>query len=87
MAKVLKYKFRTITNRGTETEPNIIETLSDVEMTWNKANEEIAKKEAYNGEYAIEDNGQPEPIVEQTDTERISELEEALALLLSGDTR
>lgn len=28
-----------------------------VTMTWNEANEEIAKKEAYNGEYTIEDDG------------------------------
>ncbi len=32
-----------------------------VEMGWNKENEEIAKKEADNGEYTIEDDGEPEP--------------------------
>lgn len=32
-----------------------------VEMPWSEANEEIAKAEADNGEYTIEDNGQPEP--------------------------
>ena len=26
-----------------------------------EANEEIAKREAYNGDYTIEDDGQPEP--------------------------
>ena len=35
-----------------------------VEMTWSESNEEIAKKEAVNGEYVIEDDGQPEPVVE-----------------------
>ena len=33
-----------------------------VEMGWNETNEEIAKKEAYNGEYTIEDDGRPEPV-------------------------
>ena len=57
-----------------------------VEMGWNEANEEIAKREADNGEYTIEDDGQPEPEVQPSDAERIAELEEALALLLSGVT-
>ena len=35
--------------------------LAKVEMPWSEANEEIAKAEAYNGEYTIEDDGQPEP--------------------------
>ena len=37
-----------------------------VEMTWSEANEEIAKAEAYNGEYEIFDDGQPEPVEEPT---------------------
>lgn len=41
---------------------------------------------AYNGEYTIDDDGQPDPVVEPTESERIAELEEALALLLSGVT-
>ena len=57
-----------------------------VEMGWNETNEEIAKKEAYKGEYTIEDDGQPEPEVQHTEAERISELEESLAMLLSGVT-
>ena len=46
MAKVIKY-FRCIE----ENEENLI----PVEMGWNEGNEEIAKLEAYNGEYTIED--------------------------------
>lgn len=34
---------------------------SPVEMGWNEINEEVAKREADNGEYTIEDNGQLEP--------------------------
>lgn len=46
---------------------------------------DIAKREAYNSEYAIEDDGRP---IDDTFTQeqRIAELEEALALLLSGVT-
>lgn len=40
--------------------------LSKVEMPWSEANEEIAKAEAYNGEYEIYDDGQPEPVAEPT---------------------
>ena len=84
MAKVIKYNYCTKVNYGTEEEPKIEEILSPVTMGWNEVNEEIAKKEAYNGEYTIEDDGQPEP--EQTPEQRIAELEEALAMLLSGVT-
>lgn len=35
---------------------------NSVEMLWNAGNEEIAKQEADNGEYTIEENGQPEPV-------------------------
>ena len=52
--KVLKYKLCTIVNNE--------EILTPVEMGWNEANEEIAKKEAHNGEYTIVDDGQPEPV-------------------------
>ena len=56
-----------------------------VEMDWNEVNEEIAKQEANNGEYNIEDDGQEES-TGRTPEERIAELEEALELLLSEAT-
>ena len=84
--KILKYNLCTMVNHGTEEDPQWEEILSPVEMGWNEANEEIAKKEAHNGEYTIEDDGRPEPEAPQTEAERIAELEEALALLLSGVT-
>ena len=87
MAKVIRYKFLTAElNHGTEEDPDIEQIFSSVTMGWNKANEEIAKREAYNGEYIIEDDGEPEMEAQTTDAERIAELEEALALLLSGVT-
>ena len=83
MAKVIKYKFLSCeVNHGTEENPDIEQIFLDVTMDWNEANEEIAKREAYNGDYTIEDDGQPE--AQPTDAERIAELEEALAMLLSG---
>ena len=84
--KIIKYNLCTKVNYGTEEEPQIEEILSPVAMGWNETNEEIAKHEAYNGEYTIEDDGQPEPVPQQTQEERIAELEEALAMLLNGVT-
>lgn len=70
MAKVIKYKFLSCeVNHGTEEEPNIEPIFYDVIMDWNETNEEIAKREAYNGEYTIEDDGQPEPVIEPTTDE------------------
>lgn len=70
MAKVINYTFNGM----------------EVKIGWNEINEEIAKAEADNGKYTIEDDGQPEPEAPPTDAERIAELEEALELLLSGVT-
>lgn len=72
-------------NSETETEENF-ECLVSVERPYSEANEEIAKREAYNGEYTIEDDGQPEPEQPMSDAERIAQLEEALELLLNGVT-
>ena len=82
--KVIKYKLCTIINHGTKEEPNIEELLSPVEMGYNEINEEIAKAEAYNGEYAIEE-AEEEPIVETLE-QRTAALEEAINLLLEGAT-
>ena len=41
-------------------------SLVDKAIGWNETNEETAKKESYNGEYIIEDDGQPEPVAEPT---------------------
>ena len=81
--KILKYNLCTRVNHGTEDELKMEEILTPVRMGWNEANEEIAKREAYNGKYTIEDDGQPEPEVTPSPEERIAELEAALALLLS----
>ena len=65
--KVIKYQLCTEVNRGTEEQPNIERVFSEVSIGWSEANEEIAKAEAYNGEYTIEDDGAPEPAPTQLD--------------------
>ena len=66
--KIIKYDLCTRVNYGTEEAPVWEEILTPVELGWNEVNEEIAKQEAYNGEYTIEDDGQAEPVpVETTD--------------------
>ena len=67
--KILKYNLCTRVNHGTEEEPQIEEVLCPVEMGWNEINEETAKREAYSGDYTIEDDGQPEPMAEPTTEE------------------
>lgn len=69
--KIIKYQLCTRVNHGTEEEPLWENVLSDVEIRCTadnlKANEAIAQREAYNGEYTIEDGGQPEPDTTSTD--------------------
>lgn len=65
--KIIKYQLCTEVNRGTEDEPSIEQVFSAVTLGWSEANEEIAKAEAYNGEYTIEDDGKPEPAPTQLD--------------------
>ena len=64
--KIIKYNLCTKINRDTEEKLQNEEILSPVTMSWNEANEEIAKREAYNGEYTIEDDGKPEPKITVT---------------------
>lgn len=89
--KIIKYNFLSCRiNNGTEESPNYEDVILPKEIRCSsanlEANEAIAKAEAYNGEYTIEDDGQPEPEAQPSDAERIAELEEALAMLLSGVT-
>ena len=52
--KVIKYKFLSA-------EIDNDQIFLEKSMGWNEVNEETAKQEAYNGEYEIYDDGQPEP--------------------------
>lgn len=80
----LNYYINNPVNKGTEETPEWMDNPIRKSIPYSEANEKIARLEAHNGEYTIEDDGQPEP--EATPEERIAELEEALALLLSGVT-
>lgn len=85
--KIIKYKFLSCEiNHGTEENPNIEQVFLKKLIPWSETSEEIAKTEAYNGKYTIEDDGQPEPEQEMSDKERIAQLEEAIELILSGRT-
>ena len=80
--KVIRYQIATKANCGTDKDPEHNTILSNVEMDWNEANEEIAKREAWGGEYEIVDDGQEAPIEEPTLEERTSALEAAMLELL-----
>ena len=51
--KVLKYRLMTEVNHGTEEQPDIQQIFSGVSLGWSEANEELAKREAYNGEVTV----------------------------------
>lgn len=71
--KKIKYRIVTEVNYGTEDQPNVVRTFADKEIVWSEANEKIAKAEAYNGEYTVEDDGEPEPTIPPTNDELAEE--------------
>lgn len=71
--KKIKYQLCTEINHGTEDDPQIEQTFSLVTRDWTKDAEASAAREAYNGEYTIEDDGQPEPVVPPTTDELAAE--------------
>ena len=82
--KYIKYKILGHTIKTDENgEPVKVETFATASMPYSEKTLEIAKGQAYNGEYTIEDDG-VEEVTQPTQEERIKELEEALELLLSG---
>lgn len=66
MSKTIKYLFCTEVNSGNEENLNIEQRFIGKTIPYSETNEEIAKKESYNGEYEIVDDGQPEPVAEPT---------------------
>lgn len=71
--KIIKYQLCTEVNYGTVDKPDIKQVLSSVALGWSAANEKIAKAEAYNGEYTIADDGEPEPVIPPTNVELAAE--------------
>lgn len=79
MAKLIKYKFLSAEiDHGTAEQPDVEQVFLDKTLVWSESNEAVAQREAHNGEYTIEDDGQEE-IQQQTPEERIAALEEQLA--------
>lgn len=64
--KKIEYRIVTEVNYGTVDQPNVVRTFADKAIVWSKVNEKIAKAEACNGEYTIEDDGEPEPVIPPT---------------------
>lgn len=73
--KVIKYQLCTEINHGTEDEPNIEQVFSAATLGWSEANETIAKAEAYNGEYTVEEAPDKRPF-DEIRTEKLSSLSE-----------
>lgn len=71
--KIIKYQLCTEVNHGTEDEPDIEQVLADVTLGWTESNEQLAQREAYNGEYTVEDDGEPEPVTPPSNDELAAE--------------
>lgn len=69
----IKYQLVTEINHGTEGSPIIEKEFVKKTIPYSKDNEETAKAEAYNGEYTIEDDGEPEPVIPPTNDELAEE--------------
>ena len=59
--KVIKYLTTTTVTVITEDGPVLENLVFPVELSWSEANEEIAKREAHNSEYVIEEIPDEEP--------------------------
>ena len=69
--KVIKFLLCSEINVGTKEEPKIIQDIVGITRSWSEKDEEIAKREAYNGEYTIEDDGEPDATQEPTQLDRV----------------
>ena len=71
--KIIKYRMMMEVNHGTEENPDIVQTFFPCAIKCSEdvfeVNLAIAQADAYNGEYTIEDDGQPEP--EPTEQEQL----------------
>ena len=84
MAKIIKYKFLSCEiNHGTENEPDIEKIFLQKSIGWNEASEAIARREAHNGEYTVEDDGLEE-YAAPTESERLDALEAAMLEMMGA---
>lgn len=87
--KIIKYQFLSCEiNRGTEEEPNMEQVFLEKAIECSddafESNYALALREAVDGEVTVEDVEEPE--AQPTTEQRVTELEEAMELLLSGVT-
>ena len=68
-------------NHGTEEEPNIKQVFVPKDFPYSEEAEEAAKREAYNGEYEIYDDGQPDPADIPSQLDRIESQMAYLAMM------
>lgn len=65
--KYIYYNLNYPVNVGTKEKPVWEDNLTGKRIQYSEANLDMAKREAYNGEYRIDDDGQPEPDTASTD--------------------
>ena len=63
--KWIAYKYQII-NEDSDNNDNYKENFLKVKLPYSESNIELVKTEAYNGEYTIEDDGKPEPVVKSS---------------------
>ena len=80
--KIIKYQFLSCEiNHGTEKNPEIEQVYLEKTIGWNEAAEEIAKREAHNGEYEIFDDGEPDPSSIPSQMDRVESQMAYLAMM------
>ena len=82
--KIIRYTMAANVNRGSSEAPVWEQVLFPVVMGWNPNNEEIARQEAYEGQYTLEEEDLEKP-AEVSLEARIAELEAALAMILKEE--
>ena len=71
--RFLKYQI-IVSEKSIDDNTGLIEpVISEKMIPYSAENEKIAKSEAYNGEYEIIDDGEPEPVIPPTNDELAAE--------------
>lgn len=83
--KYIKYQINNPVNIGTEDSPKWIDNLFQKSIIYSEHNEEIAKREAHNGEYEIYDDGQPDPSTEPSQLDRVESQIAYLAIITGNE--
>ena len=77
--KRIKYFYNIPVNRGNEEKPIWEDCLYQKDFPYSETAKEIAESEAYNGEYEIYDDGQPEPVAPADEDVSWDAMAEAIA--------